>query len=186
MTGEITLTGQVLQIGGVREKVLAAQRAGLKKVILPRENEADLDELPPETRERARVRPRRHVEEVLEAALDRQTAAARRPRARDRAPGCAELLVRLEGRLQQSAGARLGRVRRPAAEHVVLALPAQDERDPVDQTGAVLLVGEVVLARADPATTTVRRAITFPFSLPASAVVRRSSPFTTLAKSAGA
>ena len=50
MTGELTLTGQVLAIGGVREKVLAAQRAGLKRVILPRENEHDLDDLPAETR----------------------------------------------------------------------------------------------------------------------------------------
>src|SRR5207244_12988058 len=50
MTGEITLTGQVLPIGGLREKSLAAQRAGLKRVIYPRENEPDLAELPPETR----------------------------------------------------------------------------------------------------------------------------------------
>jgi ATP-dependent Lon protease len=70
MTGEITLTGQVLPIGGVREKVLAAQRAGLTKVVLPRENEPDLEELPDEPRERLEFVLADSIDEVLEAALD--------------------------------------------------------------------------------------------------------------------
>jgi ATP-dependent Lon protease len=69
MTGEITLTGQVLQIGGVREKVLAAQRAGIKRVILPRENEADLDELPPETRKELEFVLVDTIDEVIDAAF---------------------------------------------------------------------------------------------------------------------
>jgi len=70
MTGEITLTGQVLPIGGVREKTLAAQRAGVKRVILPRENEADLDELPAETREALEFVLADSIRDVLAAALD--------------------------------------------------------------------------------------------------------------------
>jgi ATP-dependent Lon protease len=70
MTGEITLTGQVLPIGGVREKVLAAQRAGLDRVILPRENEHDLDELPPETREEVAFVLVDSISEVFAAAFD--------------------------------------------------------------------------------------------------------------------
>ena len=50
MTGEITLSGQVLAVGGIREKLLAAHRAGIPRVVIPRENEPDLDELPTETR----------------------------------------------------------------------------------------------------------------------------------------
>jgi ATP-dependent Lon protease len=69
MTGEITLTGQVLPIGGVKEKVLAAQRAGISTVILPRENEGDLDDLPEDVRESMRFVLADEVDEVLEAAL---------------------------------------------------------------------------------------------------------------------
>ena len=70
MTGEITLSGQVLPIGGLRDKVLAAQRAGISKVIFPAENESDLEELPPETREELEFIPVDWIEEVLEVAFD--------------------------------------------------------------------------------------------------------------------
>jgi ATP-dependent Lon protease len=70
MTGEITLTGQVLPIGGVREKVLAAQRAGLKRVILPAENEHDLDELPAETRRELDFVLVDEIEQVFDVAFD--------------------------------------------------------------------------------------------------------------------
>jgi ATP-dependent Lon protease len=79
MTGEITLTGQVLQIGGVREKVLAAQRAGLERVIVPRENEADLSELPDETRAELDFVLVDNVRDVLEVALDGGVSARPRP-----------------------------------------------------------------------------------------------------------
>ncbi|HEY6069158.1 MAG TPA: endopeptidase La [Gaiellaceae bacterium] len=70
MTGEITLTGQVLPIGGLREKALAAQRAGLKRVIIPKDNEPDLAELPAETRRELEFVPVSSIDEVLEAAFD--------------------------------------------------------------------------------------------------------------------
>jgi ATP-dependent Lon protease len=79
MTGEITLTGQVLPIGGVREKVLAAQRAGLGRVILPRENEHDLDELPAETRAELAFVLVDSIEDVFAAAFaDGNRRSARR------------------------------------------------------------------------------------------------------------
>ncbi len=79
MTGEITLTGQVLPIGGVREKVLAAQRAGLKRVILPLENAPDLEELPAETTAELEFVLADHVEEVFDDAF-RGNGRVRRPR----------------------------------------------------------------------------------------------------------
>jgi ATP-dependent Lon protease len=69
MTGEITLTGQVLPVGGVREKVLAAQRAGVTTVVLPKENEGDLDDLPREVRKAMNFVPADSIDEVIEAAF---------------------------------------------------------------------------------------------------------------------
>ncbi|HLG69179.1 MAG TPA: endopeptidase La, partial [Chloroflexota bacterium] len=69
MTGEITLRGRVLPVGGIKEKMLAAHRAGVKTVCLPRENAKDLDELPAEVREAMRFVPVDHVDEVLNEAL---------------------------------------------------------------------------------------------------------------------
>lgn len=70
MTGEITLRGQVLPIGGLKEKVLAAHRAGLKQVILPRLNEPDLDDIPDEIRREMQFFPVETMSEVLEHALE--------------------------------------------------------------------------------------------------------------------
>ena len=77
MTGEITLTGQVLPIGGVRDKTLAAQRAGIKRVIIPHENEPDLQELPKETREGLDFVLANTLDDVLAAAFDGVSLAQR-------------------------------------------------------------------------------------------------------------
>jgi ATP-dependent Lon protease len=77
MTGEITLRGQVLPVGGVKEKVLAAHRSGLKRVILPRRNEADLEDLPEEVRTGMKFTFVDTVDDVLKAAL----GLKRKPRA---------------------------------------------------------------------------------------------------------
>ncbi len=69
MTGEITLRGRVLPVGGVKEKCLAAMRAGLKAVILPERNRQDLEELPPKVRRTLTFHPVRTMDEVLELAL---------------------------------------------------------------------------------------------------------------------
>ncbi len=73
MTGEVTLRGRVLPIGGLKEKLLAALRGGITTVLIPQENEKDLVEIPANIREGLKIIPVRHVDEVLELALARPT-----------------------------------------------------------------------------------------------------------------
>jgi ATP-dependent Lon protease len=70
MTGEVTLQGRVLPIGGLKQKVLAAHAAGLTDVIIPERNRADLDDVPADVREAMRFHPVMTVGEVLELALE--------------------------------------------------------------------------------------------------------------------
>ena len=69
MTGEVTLSGRVLPIGGLKEKLLAALRGGIKTAIIPAENEKDLKEIPDNVKQGLKIIPVKHVEEVLKIAL---------------------------------------------------------------------------------------------------------------------
>ena len=80
MTGEVTLRGKVLEIGGVKEKVLAAHRAGIHRIILPRGNERDLRDVPEETRKTMEFHFVERMEEVLELALLEHVERRKRPR----------------------------------------------------------------------------------------------------------
>jgi ATP-dependent Lon protease len=72
MTGEITLTGQVLPIGGLKEKVLGAKRAGISKILFPKRNEPDLDDIPKEIRDTMTFVPVEEISEVLHHALGKR------------------------------------------------------------------------------------------------------------------
>ena len=69
MTGEVSLTGRVLPIGGVKQKLLAAHRAGLTEVIIPKRNEPDLDDVPETVREALTIHLAEDVADVVETAL---------------------------------------------------------------------------------------------------------------------
>ena len=69
MTGEITLRGRVLPIGGLKEKVLAAHRYGINEIIIPFENERDLEEIPNSIKNQMKFNPVKTIDEVLEIAI---------------------------------------------------------------------------------------------------------------------
>ena len=72
MTGEITLRGEVLPIGGLKEKLLAAQRGGIKVVLIPEENTKDLVEIPDNVKNKLDIHPVKWIDQVLEMALERK------------------------------------------------------------------------------------------------------------------
>ena len=77
MTGEITLRGLVLPIGGLKEKTLAAKRAGIKQVIVPKRNEKDLPDIPEEVKEQLKFHFVENVDEVLAVALGKNGKPAK-------------------------------------------------------------------------------------------------------------
>jgi ATP-dependent Lon protease len=79
MTGEISLSGLVLPVGGIKEKVLAAHRAGIKRIILPKANEKDLKEVPQEVRGDLTFIFVERIEEVLPSAFDQDLGSPTRP-----------------------------------------------------------------------------------------------------------
>ncbi len=124
MTGEITLRGRVLPIGGIKEKVLGAHRAGIRRVLLPTRNEADLDDIPADLRVEMQLVLVDSIDQVLREALTKAPTALR-PRSngapsgavRDRvAVAAPDAGVRRASRARESADARKSPPNRPAAK----------------------------------------------------------------------
>ena len=86
MTGEITLRGEVLPIGGLKEKLLAAHRGGIKTVLIPEENTKDLAEIPDNIKNRLDIHPVKWIDRVLELALERLPDAVPVSESKDVAP----------------------------------------------------------------------------------------------------
>ncbi|MDH4248634.1 MAG: endopeptidase La, partial [Deltaproteobacteria bacterium] len=87
MTGEVTLRGKVLQIGGLKEKLLAAKRGGAEETLIPFENESDLTEVPKEIKKGIKITPLKHVSQYLELALERMPEAVSDPSKDDTSAG---------------------------------------------------------------------------------------------------
>ena len=114
MTGEITLRGRVLPIGGIKEKVLGAHRAGLRRVLLPRRNEADLDDIPSDLRKQMQLVLIESIDEVLREALTPRIALVSSNGSR--AASAAVASGAGAGRAAKSARARPSQPSRPAAK----------------------------------------------------------------------
>ena len=100
MTGEITLRGEVLPIGGLKEKLLAAHRGGINKVLIPHENEKDLAEIPKNIKDKLTIVPVKWIDDVLQHALSHMPIPAESEQVADEEPqsaaddGKAEEVVR--------------------------------------------------------------------------------------------
>jgi ATP-dependent Lon protease len=114
MTGEITLRGRVLPIGGIKEKVLGAHRAGIRRVLLPTRNEADLDDIPTDLRSEMELVLVDSIDQVLREALTKAPSAPRQ-RSNGAAPGGRERVV-VHARARESARAQKAPGNRPAAK----------------------------------------------------------------------
>jgi ATP-dependent Lon protease len=116
MTGEITLRGRVLPIGGIKEKVLGAHRAGLRRVLLPRRNEADLDDIPSDLRKEMQLVLVESIDEVLREALTPRLVSVSSNGAGSGAAAGAVASGAGAGRAAKSARARPSQASRPAAK----------------------------------------------------------------------
>jgi ATP-dependent Lon protease len=90
MTGEMTLRGKVLPIGGLKEKILAAVRAGIKTVLIPEQNKKDLEDIPKEIQKRIKIIAVREIDEVLKLALEKYPLTA----PKKQKPGTPKVVVR--------------------------------------------------------------------------------------------
>ena len=114
MTGEITLRGRVLPIGGIKEKVLGAHRAGIRRVLLPTRNEADLDDIPADLRAEMQLVLVDSIDQVLREALTKAPVAARQRS--NGAPAVVRERGAVAARARESAHARKAPRNRPAAK----------------------------------------------------------------------